>query len=114
MRLISLLKDAPRSGTPTQFSPEQFTQIIAVACEDPKTCGRPISHWSAGEIADEVVKRTIVTQISERTVNRLLSEMDLKPHRNRYWQGLGSRMSTDIREPKLCKFVSSMSKPRAF
>ena len=96
MRLISLLQDAPRSGTPAQFSSEQFTQIIAVACEEPQSCGRPISHWSAGEIADEVVKRTIVAQISERTINRLLAEMDLKPHRSRYWQGLGSRMSTDI------------------
>ncbi len=96
MRLISLFQDAPRSGTPAQFSPEQFTQIIAVACEDPQACGRPISHWSAEEIADEVVKRTIVPQISKRTVNRLLADMDLKPHRSRYWQGLGSRMSTDI------------------
>ncbi len=96
MRLISLLQDASRSGTPAQFSPEQLTQIIAVACEDPKTCGRPLSHWSAGEIADEVVKRTIVPQISERTVNRLLADMDLKPHRSRYWQGLSSRMSTEI------------------
>ncbi len=96
MRLISLLQDAPCSGTPAQFSPEQLTQIIAVACSEPQACGRPISHWSAGEIADEVVKRTIVPQISERTVNRLLAEMDLKPHRSRYWQELGSRMSTDI------------------
>ena len=55
-------------------------------CGDPQACGRrPISHWSAGEIAEEVVKRTIVAQISERTVNRLLAEMDLKPHRSRYW-----------------------------
>ena len=96
MRLISLLQDAPRSGTPAQFSPEQLTRIIAVACEDPQACGRPISHWSGGEIAEEVVKRTIVAQISERTVNRLLAEMDLKPHLSRYWQGLGSRMSTNI------------------
>lgn len=85
LRIIRLLQDAPRSGTPAQFSPEQMTRIIAVACEDPQKCGRPISHWSAGEIADEVVKRAIVAQISERTVNRLLAEMDLKPHRSRYW-----------------------------
>ncbi len=85
LRLSSLLQDAPRSGTPPQFSPEQLTQIIAVACEDPKACGRPISHWSGGEIAEEVEYRTIVAKISERTVNRLLADMDLKPHRSRYW-----------------------------
>ena len=85
MRIISLLQDAPRSGTPPQFSPEQMTRIIAVACEDPQASGRPISHWSAKEITEEVIKRGIVDQISERTVNRLLAEMDLKPHRSRYW-----------------------------
>ncbi len=84
-RIKTLLSDAPRSGTPPQFNSEQITQIIAIACEDPQKSGRPISHWSAQEIADEAVKRNIVAQISIRTVNRLLSEMDLKPHRSRYW-----------------------------
>ena len=84
-RIKTLLSDAPRSGTPAQFKSEQITQIIAIACEAPEKSGRPISHWSAQELADEAVKRNIVTQISIRTVNRLLSEMDLKPHRSRYW-----------------------------
>lgn len=85
MRIRSLLEDAPRSGTPPKFTPEHHAQIIAIACENPQDSERPISHWTAGEIADEVVKRAIVEQISERTVNRLLAEMDLKPHRSRYW-----------------------------
>ena len=84
-RMKTLLSDAPRSGTPPQFSPKQITHLIAIACEDPEKSGRPISHWSAREIADEAVKRNLVAQISIRTVNRLLSEMDLKPHRSRYW-----------------------------
>ncbi len=63
-RLKTLLSDAPRSGTPPQFSPEQIAQIIAIACEDPQESGRPISHWSAREIADEAIKRNIVAQIS--------------------------------------------------
>ena len=84
-RMKILLSDAPRSGAPPHFSPEQITHLIAIACEDPEKSGRPISHWSAQEIADEAVKRNIVAQISIRTVNRLLSEMDLKPHRSRYW-----------------------------
>ena len=84
-RIKILLSDAPRSGAPPHFSPEQITHLIARACEDPQKSGRPISHWSAQEIADEAVNRNIVAQISIRTVNRLLSEMDLKPHRSRYW-----------------------------
>ncbi len=73
----------------------------------------PKRHWSAEEIADEVVKRTIVPRISERTINRLLADMDLKPHRSRYWQGLSARMSTDISGRSDAEQVSSMSKPRA-
>ena len=84
-RVSTLLRDAPRTGTPAHFSAQQFTQIIAVACEAPQASGYPISHWSAREIAIEASKRGIVESISERSVNRLLAEMDLKPHRSRYW-----------------------------
>ena len=83
-RIKTLLRDAPRSGTPAQFKSEQITQLIAMACEAPEKSGRPISHWSAQEIADEAIKRNIVGQISIRTVNRILSEMDIAPHRSRY------------------------------
>ncbi len=40
-RMKTLLSDAPRSGTPPQFSPEQITHLIAIACEDPEKSGRP-------------------------------------------------------------------------
>ena len=51
---------------------EQLTQIIAVACEQPEECGRPVTHWTPKELADEVVKRGIVDTISPRHVDRLL------------------------------------------
>jgi len=66
------LDDAPRPGGPATFSPEQIVQIVAVACEPPEKSGRPISHWSARELADEVKKRKIVSDISPRTVSRFL------------------------------------------
>jgi transposase len=79
------LADAPRSGTPDTFTPEQLVQIIAVACEAPDLSGRAISHWTPRELADEVVQRQIVTSISPRHVGRLLQEAELKPHLSRYW-----------------------------
>ena len=36
-------------------------------------------------MADEIVKRSIAEAISIRSVGRILAEMDLKPHRVRYW-----------------------------
>ena len=65
-----VLSDNHRPGTPPKFSAEQVAKIMAVACEDPKESGRPISHWTAREIADEVVK--IVETISAQSVERFL------------------------------------------
>lgn len=81
----TILSDAPRSGTPATFSPEQIVQIVVVACEAPQHSGRPISHWTPRELADEVIQRKIVMTISPRSVGRFLDEADLKPHLCRYW-----------------------------
>jgi len=80
-----ILSDRPRTGRPGKFSQGQFVKIIAVACEDPALSKRPISHWTARELADEAILRNIVPSISVRTVKRLLDEVDLKPHRIKYW-----------------------------
>ena len=66
------LDDAPRSGKPATFGPEQIVQIVAVACEPPEKSGRPLSHWTSAELADEVKKRQIVKDISPRSVGRFL------------------------------------------
>ena len=63
-----VLRDNPRSGTPATFTAEQICQIVAVGCEPPADSGRPVSHWTPTELADEVVKRGIVSSISPRRV----------------------------------------------
>lgn len=70
--LRTLLADEQRPGGPPTFSAEQLTQIIAVACEPPQDSGRPVTHWTPRELADEVIKRGIVETISPRHVDRLL------------------------------------------
>jgi len=67
-----LLEDAPRSGAPATFTPEQLCQLMVVACEKPEASGRPVTHWTPPELADELVKREIVKQISPRSVGRFL------------------------------------------
>lgn len=66
------LEDLPRAGAPPRISADQMCQIIALACEAPEQAGRPISHWSGREIADEVMRRKIIETISPRHVRRLL------------------------------------------
>jgi putative transposase len=69
-----LLGDLPRSGSPGKFTAEQVTQILAVACEPPEDSGRPVTHWTPRELADEVIKRRIVESISPRQVGRFLKD----------------------------------------
>lgn len=80
-----VLSDEPRPGAPGKFTPEQVTQILAVACEPPEKSGRPITHWTAHELADEVVQRGIVASISVAQVSRYLKEAAMQPHKSRYW-----------------------------
>ena len=80
-----VLSDAPRSGNPGKFTPEQITQLLALACEPPEQSGRPITHWTYKELSDEAKKRGIVESISEAQVGRYLREAELQPHKSRYW-----------------------------
>ena len=66
------LRDGPRPGAPSRITAEQRCRIEALACEKPEDAGRPITQWSAREIADEVKRRHIVEEISPRHAARLL------------------------------------------
>lgn len=74
-----VLSDHPRSGCPGTFAPDQIARIIAVACEPPEDSGRPVTHWTPTELAEEVVARRIVPSISVRHVGRLLKVPNSSP-----------------------------------
>ena len=65
------LQEAPRPGVAPTFTAEHRCQMAALACEAPAKAGRPISHWTGREIADELQARGIVAQISPRHAARL-------------------------------------------
>ena len=68
------LTDAPRSGAPATYTPEQICAVVAMTCEKPSESERPISHWSQREIADEAIRRGLVPSISQRSVGRFLKK----------------------------------------
>lgn len=80
-----VLSDAPRAGAIGRFSAEQVTQIMGLACEPPEQSGRPVTEWTHRELADEAIKRNIVSSISPSQVGRYLNQSALKPHRSKYW-----------------------------
>ena len=83
--VVERLHDAERPGAPATFTLEQILHLFALACDDPQTYSRPISHWTGRELADELIQQGIVETISPRHVGRLLAEADLKPHQSGYW-----------------------------
>lgn len=67
-----VLTDTLRLGAPATLTAEQIVQMVAVACEPPEASGRPISHWTPREVAEEVRQRGIVDALSPRSVGRFL------------------------------------------
>jgi putative transposase len=70
--ITRILADDARPGTPPHFGVEQVVQIVALACEAPTASNRPISAWTARELAQEAVQRGIVKTVSPRSVGRFL------------------------------------------
>src|SRR6266702_3431713 len=74
------LADAPRSGAPATYTPEQICAVIAMTCEKPSESERPISHWSQREIADEAMRRGLWSSISQGSVGHCLKKRPTSNH----------------------------------
>lgn len=96
-----LLQDEPRPGRPPIYSPQQYAEIMAIAVSEPGNSGRPITQWTARELADEVRRRKICGA-SPRQVGRYLNDVDLQPHRSRYWLNPKLEKGHDARVAAVC------------
>ena len=101
-RIIEILNDAPRSGAPAKFTAEQVVQLIAMACEVLDDSDAPYSHWTQKELAEQMVKRGIVEEISRSSVGCFLGQAQIKPHKDRYW------LNTPIKDPEQFKQESGI------
>ena len=68
------LRDRPRVGRADTISAEQWGRIFARAGEPPEAHGRPITHWTRRELADEVVKQGIVERRSDGHLRKVLKK----------------------------------------
>src|ERR1700693_699811 len=86
--LASLFADGRKghSGRLQQISPVQRAQIVELACLEPIAEGLHITHWSSEDLARQAVTNKIVSAVSSATVRRILHNVDLQPHRTRYWK----------------------------
>ncbi len=61
-------------------------RVTALACTLPRDSGKPLSRWSAAELARAVIQRGIVRRISGATIKRWLNADQIKPWQYRSWQ----------------------------
>jgi hypothetical protein len=86
----------PTRGTRRRFPPLQRAQIVELACLEPVAEGLHITHWTSADLARQAVADGIVPAVSPRTVRRILHDVDLQPHRTRYWRT--SRLDARFKE----------------
>ena len=94
--LPDLLEPPQRAGRPARISALQRAQIVQLACLEPVAKGLHITHWTSQDLARQAVEDGIVPAISDRTVQAILNQVDLQPHRTRYWRT--SRIDTHFKE----------------
>lgn len=70
---------------PLLFPPQLAVEVKALACQLPSEFGKPLSRFTARELARLVVERGIAASISGMTVWRWLHEDALKPWQYRSW-----------------------------
>ncbi len=80
----------------SSFPPLQRAQIVELACLEPVAKGLHITHWTTADLARQAVSEGIVETISPRTVWQILHDVDLQPHRTRYWKT--ARLDAEFKE----------------
>lgn len=73
-RLVDVLRDLPRSGSPKLITLAQEKQIIALACEEPIKHQVEMTNWTHEMLAKVAAAKGIVVKISSRQVGRILKK----------------------------------------
>ena len=79
------LRDDPRSGRPETITALERHQVVAVACRSPEEFGVHRTLWTHESLAEALVSSKLARSISRATVQRILDEAEIKPHRVKMW-----------------------------
>jgi transposase len=67
------------------FPPEERHQVVVLATTEPANADTPVSHWSLEDLAIKIVNDAHYRDMSRSTIQRILAEADLQPHKCRSW-----------------------------
>jgi hypothetical protein len=67
------------------FPPQDRHKVVVLATTKPADVGVATSRWSLDDLAYQILKDAHYRDMARSTVQRILAEADLKPHRSTYW-----------------------------
>ena len=88
---LEALKDLPRAGRPPRITPEARAWAVSLACQKPKELGYSYELWTLQLLASHIraqceeAGHPSLCAVSRGSLQKLLSERELKPHRIRYY-----------------------------
>ena len=68
------------------FSRSERQAIEGLACDEPTSVGRCMTHWSLRSLAQAAVEEELVDDISHAAVSDILRQADLQLHGFRWWK----------------------------
>ncbi len=71
-RMLAILSDAPRSGSPVRISLAEKQRLMALACQKPEDFGIPLTQWNREMLSQVAQQQGLVKKISPRYVGKLL------------------------------------------
>jgi transposase len=80
------LKDAPRSGRPPTYTPEQVAEVLAAALTDPQTLGLPFGSWTLDRLASYLHEQRGIPMQRSR-IDELLVREGLRWRTQETWFG---------------------------
>ena len=80
------LKDAPRSGRPPTYTPEQVAEVLAAALTDPKLLGLPFGSWTLDRLATYLHEQRGIPMKRSR-IDELLVREGLRRRTQETWFG---------------------------
>jgi hypothetical protein len=58
---------------------------VCLATTTPADLGLPATHWSLDHLAFQILRDAHDADMSRATIQRILAESELRPHKSRYW-----------------------------
>jgi hypothetical protein len=59
--------------------------VLVLATTQPAEAGTPVSHWSLDDLATRILNDAHYRDMSRSTIQRILAQAELKPHKVRSW-----------------------------